>query len=130
MGLDLVDRDADQPSHLAGMRRDDEVTAVVTDQRGRVVGERVQPVGVEHQRHRRLRHERAHHGASAGTLPETRSNRQHVAPRGQHGLDRVGCHRSVLGLGQPEGHVLGHQRPDHGLAGIGRRHRDQPGSGP
>ena len=51
--LHLVGRHADQPRHLARMRRDDDVAPFAARQPIGIVGERVQPVGVDHERHRR-----------------------------------------------------------------------------
>ena len=47
---DLVGR-IEQPRHLAGMRRDDDVHAVASDQAIRLADERVQAVGIEDERH-------------------------------------------------------------------------------
>ena len=52
-------RHADQPRHLAGMRRDDDVPSLPPAQRVRIAGERVQAVRIDHERHGRPLDERS-----------------------------------------------------------------------
>ena len=60
VGLHLFDRAAEQPRHLARVRRDHDVPLVAADEPPGIVGKRQHGVGVEHERHRRPIDQRAH----------------------------------------------------------------------
>ena len=72
--LHLGRRNPEQPRHLAGMRRDHDRLALAGDEAAGLAGERVQRVGVEHERHARAFEQPAHerrHGV-AGAEPRAR----------------------------------------------------------
>jgi hypothetical protein len=86
--LHLVYRAADQPRHLAGMRRDDDVTIVTADEPPGIVGEQRERVGVEHQRHGRAIDKAAHEFARLRCPAQARSARHDVVNELEHLLDR------------------------------------------
>ena len=66
-------RDVEQPRHLSRMRRDDDVHAVAAGEPIGVADERVQRIGVEHQRRARALDQRVDERGRRRILPEARA---------------------------------------------------------
>ena len=79
------------------------------------LGERVQPVGIDDERHRRAIDERRMNSRVAGGLAEARAERDDVARQVEHPIDAVGI-EAVVGLVERLGHVLRRHRRDDRLA--------------
>ena len=76
--LHVVHGRADQPGHLARMRRDDDVALLAAGQASGIVGQHRERVRVEHQRTRRAIEQRAHELGDAGRAAQAGTAGDHV----------------------------------------------------
>jgi hypothetical protein len=110
------------------MRRDDDVAPFGADQQLRRFRERVERVGVEHQRHSCALQQAAHELHRARCRPQPWARRDDVGLPREHVLERLQRHAALGPLDQRVGHVFrrhhGHQR----LTRCRRRDGDQPGA--
>ena len=100
----------EQPRHLTRMRRDDHVDAVAADEPIRIAGERVQRIGVEHQRHARALEQPVHERRGAGRLAETGTDRDDVGLEIEHPIERRIIDRPGRRFLERLGHVLRRHR--------------------
>ena len=128
IGLQILDRAADQPRHLSRMRRDDQVAAFAADQQRRLVGEGIERIGVEHQRAFALVEQLADERRHAFAAAEARARDDHVGVDAEHGVGRGEVNGAFGRLVEAFGHVFGGVRGDRRLARSRRRHRHQAGA--
>ena len=86
IGLHLLDADVEQPRHLPRMRRDDHVDAVAARQPLGIAAERVQRIGVEHQRHARPLDDRVDERGGRRILAEAGPERDDVGLQIEHAI--------------------------------------------
>ena len=99
------------------MRRDDQVAAFTADQQRRFIRERVERVGIEHQRSFALVEQLANERRHAFAAPEARAGDDHVGVDPQHRVDRGVVHRALGRFVEAFGHVFGGVRGNGRLAG-------------
>ena len=103
--LHLVARHPDEPRHLAGMRRDDDVASFAAHQPVRILRERVQPVRVHHERHRRAVDQLPDELARGFRRPESGTDGDHVSRDLEESIDAVRV-QAVDGFVERLGHVF------------------------
>ena len=91
----------------------------------RVARERVQGVGVEHQRDRCAVHQLAHEAVDAGAPAEAGSHREHIAAFGEQHAGRLGPDAALVVVVESQGHVFRREGRHRGLAGARGRHRHE-----
>ena len=126
--LHVGGRHANQACQLAGVRRDDHVPALRTDQQLRRLREGVERVRVEHQWHAGPLEQAAHEGGGAGPRAEAGPHGHDVHLPGQHVLQRLERDAALGPLLERVRHVSGAMAATIGwhLAGVATVTRPAP----